>query len=140
MSAKLEAGEPFRGQAGILKDSNWLNAEAIPPDRDTIVQIEAVIRRKQVKFKDETKNGYGSLRFVGKDKELGLNVGHLVALSALFGTSCGAWFGQWIALYVDPHVLAFGKYVAGIRIRAEQPKPPAASQAAPTDRQPGDEP
>lgn len=128
MSEKLEAGELYRGLAGVLKDSNWLNSEALPPDQDTIVTIEAVIRRKKVKFKDETKNGYGSLRFVGKEKELGLNATHLSVLTTLFGPHTGDWFGKKIALYIDPHVQSFGKVVSAVRIRCKHIDPKAAAK------------
>lgn len=121
---QLEAGELYKGPCGLLKDSNWLNAETIPSDKDTLVQIEAVIRRKSVKFKNETKKGYGSLRFKGKERELGLNATHLKVLSALFGSDTSAWFGQWIALYVDPDVTAFGQPVSAVRIRAKRVEPP----------------
>jgi hypothetical protein len=80
MAEKLEAGEVYRGPCGILKDSQWLSAETIPADRDTILTIEKVVRRKSVKFKSETKNGYGSLKFVGKERELGLNATNIRAL------------------------------------------------------------
>lgn len=123
MGEKLEAGEIYRGPCGVLKDSNWLSAETLPADRDTIVQIEAVVRRKVVKFKNETKQGYGSLRFKGKDKELGLNATHIKVLKALFGPDTTAWFGQWIALYVDPDVSAFGQIVSAVRIRAKKVEP-----------------
>lgn len=129
MPEKLESGEIYRGPCGVLKDSAWLSAETIPADRDTIVQIDAVVRRKEVKFKSETKHGYGSLRFVGKDKELGLNSTHIKVLKALFGPDTSAWFGQRIALYVDPDVSAFGQIVSAVRIRAKKvdaPKPEAA--------------
>lgn len=130
MSEKLEEGEVYTGPAGILKDSNWLNAESLPPDRDTTVQIEAVIRRRTVKFKNEEKKGYGSLRFVGKDKELGLNATHIHVLSALFGPMTGEWRGKWIALYVDPEVSAFGKIVSAVRIRPRKIDPNAKRDAA----------
>jgi len=127
MSEKLEQGEIYRGPAGVLKDSNWLSAETIPHDQDTIVQIEAVIRRREVKFKTETKKSYGSLRFKGRDRELGLNTTNIATLKALFGSETGAWFGKWIALYVDPNVSAFGKIVPAVRIRAKKVEPPEAA-------------
>lgn len=120
MTEKLEDGELYRGPCGVLKDSNWLSAETIPQDRDTVVEIEAVVRRKVVKFKNETKQGYGSLRFRGKDKELGLNATHIAVLSKLFGPNTGDWFGKRVALYVDPNVSAFGKVVSAVRIRAKR--------------------
>lgn len=139
MAEPLEKGEIYKGPAGVLRDSNWLNAESLPADRDTVLQIEAVIRRSIVKFKSETKRGYGALKFVGKDKQLGLNTTNLRVLSALFGSDTGKWYGQWIALYVDPAVSAFGQIVSAVRIRAKKvdaprkgqpttPEPPSAEE------------
>lgn len=125
MAEKLEAGEVYRGPCGILKDSQWLSAETIPADRDTVLQIEKVVRRKSVKFKSETKSGYGSLKFVGKERELGLNATNIRVLAALFGTDTSKWFGQYIALYVDPAVSAFGQIVSAVRIRAKKIDPNA---------------
>lgn len=146
MPEKLETGEAYKGPCGILKDSQWLSAETIPADRDTVLQIEKVVRRKSVKFKNETKHGYGSLKFVGRERELGLNSTNLRVLSALFGSDTGKWYGQWIALYVDPAVSAFGQIVSAVRIRAKkvdapkkgmtQPEPPPADDIF---REPGDE-
>lgn len=131
MGEKLEAGEVYRGPCGILKDSNWLSAETLPTDRDTVVQIEAVVRRKEVKFKSETKHSYGSLRFKGAQKELGLNATHIKVLKALFGPDTSAWFGQFIALYVDPDVSAFGQIVSAVRIRAKRVDAPKPSTSKP---------
>src|SRR5688572_10374108 len=132
MTEKLEQGEIYRGPCGILRDSQWLSAETLPTDRDTIVQIEAVIRRREVKFKSEVKRGYGSLRFVGREKELGLNSTHIKVLKALFGQMTDKWEKMWIALYVDPDVSAFGQIVSAVRIRAKRIDPPAKSGARPT--------
>ena len=126
MSEKIDPGEIYRGPCGVLKDSAWLSAETLPADRDTIIQIEAVVRRKQVKFKNETKQSYGSLRFKGAQKELGLNATHIKVLKALFGPDTSAWFGQWIALYIDPDVSAFGQIVSAVRIRAKKVEAPKA--------------
>lgn len=130
MGEKLEAGEIYKGPCGVLKDSNWLSAESLPADRDTVVQIEAVVRRREVKFKNETKHSYGSLRFKGASKELGLNATHIKVLKALFGSDTSKWFGQWIALYVDPDVSAFGQIVSAVRIRARKVDPPARGSAS----------
>lgn len=132
MSEKLEEGELYRGPCGVLKDSAWLNADSIPSDRDTIVEIEAVIRRKIVKFKNEEKKGYGSLRFKGKEKELGLCATHIKVLRALFGSDTSVWYGQKVALYVDPDVMAFGSKVSAVRIRAKPVAPPTKTAAGQT--------
>lgn len=128
MGEKLEEGEFYRGPCGILKDSAWLSSETIPADRDSIVEIEAVIRRREVKFKNETKKGYGSLRFKGKDRELGLCATHITVLKALFGADTAGWYGQKIALYVDHDVMAFGRKVSAVRIRAKRVDPPTAAK------------
>lgn len=124
MGAPLERGEVYVGPCGVLKDSNWLSSETIPHDQDTVVQIEAVIRRREVQFKNETKKGYGSLRFVGKDRELGLNSTHIAVLSRLFGPNTGDWQKQYVSLYVDPDVQSFGKTVCAVRIRARKVEVP----------------
>lgn len=131
MAEKLEAGEVYRGPCGVLKDSQWLSAETLPADRDTVVQIDAVIRRREVKFKSETKKGYGSLRFVGRERELGLNATHIKVLKALFGPDTGGWEKKYIALYVDPDVSAFGQIVSAVRIRAKKIDAPAKGALAP---------
>lgn len=125
MPEKLEPGQAYRGPAGLLKDSAWLSAETLPTDRDTILQIEAVVRRAEVKFKSETKKGYGSLKFTGRDRQLGLNATNIRVLCALFGSNTGDWFGKWVALYVDPNVNAFGQIVSAVRIRAKKVDPPS---------------
>lgn len=130
MGEKLEAGEVYRGPCGVLKDSQWVSAETLPTDRDTIVQIEAVVRRREVKFKNETKHGYGSLKFKGATRELGLNATHIKVLKALFGPDTSAWFGQHIALYVDDNVSAFGQIVSAVRIRAKRVDPALAKKSA----------
>jgi len=137
MSEKLEEGEAYRGPCGVLKDSNWLSSETIPHDRDTVVEIEAVIRRREVKFKSETKKGYGSLRFKGKEKELGLNATHIKVLHALFGNDTGGWFGQRIALYVDHDVMSFGQKVSAVRIRAKKVGAQAVTAPAEHAQDPG---
>lgn len=123
MGEKLEPGENYRGPCGVLKDTNWLTAETLPTDKDTIVEIEAVVVRREVKFKNETKKRYGSLRFKGAEKELGLNSTHIKVLKALFGPETGKWYGERIALYVDPDVSAFGQIVSAVRIRAKRVDP-----------------
>jgi hypothetical protein len=128
MGEKLEPGEVYRGPCGVLKDSQWMTAESLPTDKDTVLEIEAVIRRKTVKFKNEERHNYGSLRFKGTAKELGLAAVHIKVLRALFGSDTSAWFGRHVALYVDPDVSAFGQIVSAVRIRAKRVEAPAAKQ------------
>lgn len=119
MVDKLDIGEVYRGPVGQLKDSPWITAESIPHDRDTVLQIESVMRRRNVVFKTETKRTYGSLRFKNEPRELGLCATNLAVLKALFGPETGAYFGKFVALYVT-EVSAFGKMVPAVRIRAKK--------------------
>lgn len=137
MGERLSPGDDYDGMLGGLKDSPWLTHMDLPPDRDAIVQIERVVRRAEVKFKNEAKKNYGSLRFVGKEKELGLCATNINTLAALFGPSAKALPGKWIALYVDHHVQAFGKTVSAIRIRDKKVDPPKGKDNA--AREPGGE-
>lgn len=125
MAKQLDPGAVYKGPCGALSDSPWLTAETLPLERDTIVTIESVLVRKDFTFecggRTEKKKVHGSLKFVGKDRELGLNPTNRKTMSALFGSDTAKWFGQKIALYVDPNVRGFGGgTVCGIRIRARR--------------------
>lgn len=129
MGKKYGDGEAYKGPVGLLKDSSWLTAESLPPDREVVVQIAEVRVRKDVEFKNETKAVYGSLVFTGKDKELGLNSTNLAVLTALYGNMASGWYGKWIALYVDHDVKAFGRTVSAVRIRPKRMDAPKAEPA-----------
>ena len=135
---KIKDGDIYEGPVGLLKDSSWLTAESLPPDRDTYVQIETVRIRKDVEFRNETKRVYGSLVFVGKDRELGLNSTNIAVLAALYGPVAKGWFKRWIALYVDPDVKAFGKTVSAVRIRPKRLDGPPKSATTGAPRRPED--
>jgi len=125
-------GTAFKGNAGLLKDSAWLTAESLPSDRDTVVQIdphEGVQHYENITLgggtKKDKKAHYGALRFVGKEKELGLNSTNLKVLIALFGKETAKWYGQHVALHVEKVI-----------------KPPAAGKVASNGdgaREPGSE-
>jgi hypothetical protein len=136
---KYGDGDIYEGPVGLLKDSSWLTAEALPPDKDVVVQIESVRVRRNVEFKAETKAVYGSLVFAGKDRELGLNATNLAVLTALYGSVAKGWFGKWIALYVDHDVRAFGRTVSAVRIRPKRIDPPKKGADGPVQREPGDD-
>lgn len=131
MAKKYGDGEAYKGPVGLLKDSSWLTAESLPPDKDVEVQIAEVRVRKNVEFKNETKAVYGSLVFTGKDKELGLNSTNLAVLTALHGNMAAGWYGKWVALYVDHDVKAFGRTVSAVRIRPKRLDGPSKSKALP---------
>lgn len=116
-------GVDYRGPSGIARDSLWLTNEDVPHDRDTVVQIEAVVLRKGVKFQGgRTKANNLSLRFVGKSRELALNATNRKTLAALFQSNNTAeWFGKRIALYVEQGVRRpDGTTGPAVRIRAKR--------------------
>lgn len=146
----LEQGKEYDGPLGKLKSSPWLCALDIPHDKDTIVQIEKVVQRKQVEFvqsggRKSIKQDYGSLKFVGATKELGLGATLLKTLAMLFGQNAKNLKGKWIALFVDQNVKVGGETVCAVRIRArhvepnEIPKAANAAPAQPSPREPGQE-
>lgn len=142
-TSKLEQGEQFDGAAGTLRDSPWLTNEMISHTQDTIVQIEYVVKRKQVKFhqSNDVKNDYGSIKFVGAQRELGMNATIIHTLSALFGPMCKDWRNKWVALYVDHDVPLPGAKkdpitgerpkCSAVRIRAKRIDPPKVAPKAP---------
>jgi hypothetical protein len=138
-------GADYRGPSGIARESNWLTNEDVPHDKDTVVTIESVTLRRNLKMQGgRPKNVALSLKFVGKNRELMLNATNRKTLAALFQTNeCGAWFGKRIALYVEQDVRRpDGTKGPAVRIRAkriEQAAPPSeANNSAPdAKRDPG---
>lgn len=120
---EVPAGELYRGPSGIARDSTWLCAEDLPHDRDTVVSIEAVVRRDNLTMQGgRPKKIALSLRFVGKGRELMLNATNRKTLATMFGTNeCAAWFGKRIALFVEQNVRRpDGTYGPAVRIRAKR--------------------
>lgn len=130
MARNEDEGEVFEGSFDVLRDSTWLCSADIPWDKDTVVQIQDVRKHRNLKLRDDVKSVAGTLHFVGKKKCLLLNAGHRAVLKALFGDAKGAQ-GQWVSLFVDPEVSAFGAVVSAVRIRAKRiaagSTPPAAA-------------
>lgn len=125
-------GKEYRGPSGIARDSLWLTNEDIPHDRDTIVQIESVVARRNVKFAGgRTKPVTLSLRFVGKTRELALNATNRKVLGALFRTNnTGEWFSRKVALFVEQDVRRpDGTRGPAVRIRARRVEDDAAPVA-----------
>lgn len=130
------AGKEYRGPSGIARDSVWLTNEDIPHDRDTVVTIESVQLRQNVKFQGgRTKPNALSLKFVGKSRELALNATNRKTLAALFQTNeCAAWFGKRVALFVEQGVRRpDGTTGPAVRIRAKRIEQAAAAQSDAAD-------
>jgi len=154
MSDDLMPGKEFDGPWGKLVSSPWLSSLDLPRDKDTIVRIEKYLTRAEVEFvqtggRKSKKTDYGSIKFYGATKELGLGATLVKTLATLFGSPAKSK-GQWIALYVDPTVKVGGVAVGGVRIRAQhveppktaapsQPAAPAGTTAPSQPRQPGDD-
>lgn len=136
MGRRDDDGEVFEGSFDQLRDSSWLSSADIPWERDTLVQIQEVRKHRNLKLTNETKSVAGTLIFVGKKKHLLMNAGHRTVLKMLFGDAKGAR-GQWIALYVDPEVEAFGKIVSAVRIRARRVDPPQRTESTRLDHDDG---
>jgi hypothetical protein len=129
----VPAGTEYKGPSGIARDSLWLTNEDIPHDRDTVVTIEAVIRRDGVKFQGgRTKPVTLSLKFVGKARELALNATNRKILATMFGSNeCATWYGRRIALFVEQNVRRpDGTYGPAVRIRAKRIEQAEAAPAA----------
>jgi len=129
----VPAGSIYKGPSGIARESTWLTSEDLPHDRDTPVQIDAVVRRDNLTMeKGRAKPVALSLRFVGRKRELLLNATNRKTLAALFGTNeCAAWFGKWVALFVEQDIRKpDGTRGPAVRIRAKRINPPTAPTAA----------
>lgn len=108
------------GPAGIARDSVWLTQEDIPHDRDTVLTIEQVNRRDNVKFQSgKPKPVMLSLQFRGVKRELGLNATNRKLLSKLYGSKCANWVGKRVALFVQTVSSPQGE-VPAVRIRAKE--------------------
>lgn len=125
-------GRPYRGPSGVARDSVWLSSEDLPHDRDIPVTIEDVMIRDEVKFEGgRTRQDYISLKFVGKQRELGLNSTNRKILIMLFGQT-DKWVGKRIILFVEQNVRRpDGTRGPAIRIRAREPEAPPAKEPTP---------
>ncbi len=136
-------GEPYKGPSGIARESTWLTNEDIPHDRDTVVEIEQVTIRRNLKMQGGREKAVGlSLKFKGKGRELLLNATNRTVLARICGTNdTAAWYGQRIALYVEQDVRRpDGTKGPAVRIRAKRLEQPAAVPAVDNpmvDREPG---
>lgn len=132
------AGKVYKGPSGIARDSVWLTSEDLPAGQEVVVEIESVMVRRNVKFQGgRQKPTVLSLKFRGKERELGLNATNRKTLSMLFGSSeCSAWFGKRVALYVETGVRRpDGTVGPAVRIRAKRlEQAPTVDNPMTTDR------
>jgi hypothetical protein len=110
-------GKEYSGPSGIGRDSIWLTQEDLVEGKDIAVKIESVILYPEVTFQAGRKRAnLLGLKFVGKDRVLGLNATNRRALSQMFGNLASLWKGKTIALYVTDTQMA-GETVKCVRIR-----------------------
>lgn len=131
-------GEVYRGPPGIARDSTWLTNEDLPHDKDTLVTIEAIVIRRNLKFQGGRDKAVGlSAKFKGKGRELLLNAGHRKVLAALYGPNTGDWFGRDVALFVEQDVRRpDGTTGPAVRIRPKRFETPVAKTTAPAPSAP----
>ena len=137
--------ESYRGPSGaIVGESPWFCYADIPGSEDLVVVIEDVQQRTGVKFASGRANAVEmSLKFVGYEKPLRVNVTIRRVLDQLFTTDTGAWVGKPIALYVQTGIRVGNDERSGVRVRNKtvpMPSPRAAApKAAPAQREPGED-
>lgn len=116
-------GQDYHGPSGIARESRWLTNEDVPHDKDTMVEIAAVILYRTLTMQGgrEKKNAL-SLRFVGKGRELLLNATNRKTLATLFQTNeCRQWYGKRVLLFVEQDVRRpDGTRGPAVRIRAKR--------------------
>lgn len=116
-------GKEYHGPSGIARDSVWLTNEDIPHDRDTVVEIASIILYPSLTMQGgRPKKNALAVRFVGKSRELLLNVTNRKTLASLTRTNeCRQWFGVRIALFVEQDVKRpDGTKGPAVRIRAKR--------------------
>lgn len=100
-------------------NSQWLKAEDLQGAKP-IVTIESA-EVKENTYNGETKKQI-VLKFIGKEKQLGLNFTNASRIVELLGTEdYNQWIGAAIKLYTDKTTLADGRTVPCIRIFPELP-------------------
>lgn len=107
-------------------NSQWLKAEDLQGAKPVVTIETAEI--KENTYNGETKKQI-VLKFVGKEKQLGLNFTNASRLADLFGTqNFEDWIGGAIKLYTDKTTLQDGRSVPCIRIFPDLPPQPQGRQ------------
>lgn len=110
-------GKAYEGPSGVGRDSVWLTAEDLIEGKDAEVTIETVILYPEVSFQGGRKRqNLLGLKFIGKERVLGLNATNRKVLNRAYGNIARAWKGQKVTLYVTETQMA-GETVKCVRIR-----------------------
>lgn len=109
----------FEGRTAAMRTSPWLASEDLDGLGEVEVTIENVLQHKDAIMQDGRKQPkLFSVKFVGKERQLVLNVTNRKTLAGKFGADCKAWRGQKIHLFVKDGVRCpSGGTTKGIRIR-----------------------
>lgn len=110
-------GKEYAGPSGVGRDSIWLTAEDLIEGQDATVKIERVMFYPEVTFQGGRKrtNMLG-LKFVGKQRILGLNATNRKVLNQMFGNITAGWKNKEITLYVGEAQIG-GETVKAVRVR-----------------------
>lgn len=123
-------GKAYEGPSGVGRDSVWLTNEDLLEGKDITVKIADVILYPEVTFQGGRKRkNYLGLKFVGKDRVLGVNATARKLLNRMFGNMVRGWKGQEITLFVTETELA-GETVKCIRIRDKKSRAATAAEEA----------
>ena len=132
-------GKEYSGPSGVGRDSVWLTAEDLVEGKDATVEIEQVILYPEVKFQaGRTRLNLLGLKFIGKQRVLGLNATNRKSLNKQFGNIAKGWKGQTITLYVTETQMA-GETVKCVRIRDQRSRAATAAEEFlndPTENEP----
>lgn len=110
-------GKVYDGPSGIGRDSVWLTAEDLIEGKDQKAKIESVTLYPKVTFMGgRTRLNMLGVKFVGKERILGLNATNRKVLNKMFSNITRAWVGQEIVLYMAETQMA-GETVKCVRIR-----------------------
>lgn len=102
-----------------MSQSNFLKGADIGAGKEVQVLISQVEQGEQ-KQKDGKVTPQLMLHFQGKDKKLGLNVGNLDTMIALFGSETDTWVGKKVNLFTVPTQTPGGQPALGIRIKSSE--------------------
>ena len=101
--------------------NEWLRAEDLGPIGSTVQVTIENWSIHDFKERDGSTKKQIALNFVGKQKQLGLNVTNAKRIARIYGDQIENWIGQPITLYVE-EVEAFGKFTPAIRVAQPQPQ------------------
>lgn len=121
-------GKEYSGPSGIGRDSIWLTAEDLIEGKDVTAKIERVMLFPEVVFQGGRKRtNLLGLKFVGKERILGLNATNRKVIGKIYGNIVKGWVGQEITMFVTQTQLA-GETVQCVRVRDKKSRVASAAE------------